>query len=230
MGHGGYVAGLFARRAGAPGPALQVTLRRPTPLDTPLELVDGEDGRQQLLAGGEVTAEAEPTTDLDMDVPTPPTFDQARASESASPSHFNTHGVHPTCFGCGNRREVGDALRIFAGPVEAGPDGPAVTQVAGVWRPADGFAEAPVVDPQWVLASLDCAGAFAFIVDDKRAGLLGRIVYQQYADVTPHDDLLVTGWQIGHDGRKLFAGTALTAADGTVLAKAKATWFSMQPV
>ena len=37
---------------------------------------------------------------------------------------------------------------------------------------------------------------------------------------------VVTGWQIGVDGRKHLAGTALFAPDGVLLAAAHATWFS----
>lgn len=216
MGHGGYVAGLLA---GGRGP-VQVTLRRPVPLDVPLELVDLEGGRRELRNGDEVLVEAEPSV-LEIDVPPPPSAAEAAASEPGSPSHVNGTGVHPTCFGCGARRSAG-GLRIFAGPVQV--DGH--PQVAGVWRPeAEHRGEGGAVDPMWVLAALDCPGAFAFIVTEQRAGLLGRIVFEQYEDVAVGDEHVVTGWQIGVDGRKLFAGTALFGADGALRAAARATWF-----
>jgi hypothetical protein len=53
MGHGGYVAGLFADGV---GPAVQVTLRRPTPLDTPLDLARRCDGRGEITRGEDVIA------------------------------------------------------------------------------------------------------------------------------------------------------------------------------
>lgn len=216
MGHGGYVAGLLA---GGRGP-VQVTLRRPVPLDVPLELVDLDEGRRELRNGDEVLVEAEPAV-LELDVPPPPSAAAAAASEASSPSHFNGTGVHPTCFGCGANR-TGGGLRIFAGPVEV--DGR--RQVAGPWRPGAELAtEDGTVDPMWVLAALDCPGAFAFIVSEQRAGLLGRIVFEQYEDVTADDEHVVTGWQVGADGRKLFAGTALFGPDGGLRAAAKATWF-----
>jgi hypothetical protein len=222
MGHGGYVAGLFASRTKG---ALQVTLRRPTPLDTPLDLVELGDGRLELRHHDELVADAEPAT-LSIDIPRPPTLEQARAAEADSPAHYDGRGVHPTCFGCGNRRDEDDALRIFAGPVEV--DGHA--QVAAHWRPGDAFAGADgTVDRHWVLAALDCPGAFAFMITGGRAGLLGRIVFDQYGEVRADADHIVTGWQIGGEGRKLFAGTALFDADGDVLAAARATWFQMPP-
>lgn len=218
MGHGGYVAGLFASRTDGP---VQVTLRRPTPLDVALELEEVGEGRWELRHGDEVVAASEPAS-LDLDVPQAPTVEDARAAEAASPSHHEGRGVHPTCFGCGRAREPGDALRVFAGPLEAG----GVAQVAGVWRPGEAFASADgTVDAQWVLAALDCPGAFAFIVDGLRAGLLGRIVFEQHAAVRAGDDHVVSGWQIGVEGRKMLAGTALFDAGGTLLAAARATWF-----
>lgn len=217
MGHGGYVAGLFATDADGP---IQVTLRRPTPLDTPLELVDLGEGRYELRQGDEVIAAAQPTT-FELEVPAAPSIDAARAAEAGSPSHRDGRGVHGPCFGCGNRPE-GEGLRVFAGPLTV-DDRPLV---AGTWRPtADTVGADGTVDPKWVLAALDCPGAFAFIVDDMRAGLLGRIQFAQHAPVPGDADLVVFGWQVGIDGKKMFAGTAVADADGTVLATALATWF-----
>lgn len=226
MGHGGYVAGLFATRTKG---AVQVTLKRPTPLDVPLELetVDEEEQRFALRAAGtdDVIAESEPST-LEIDVPEPPTTDAARAAEPGSPSHYDGRGVHPTCFGCGLQRPGGDGLRIAVGPLEVAGR----RQVAAVWTPPAEYAGPDgIVDPQWVLAALDCPGAFAFIVNGTRAGLLGRIVFDQYADVHAGEEHIVTGWEIGQDGRKLLAGTAMFTAGGELVAAAKATWFQMQP-
>ena len=223
MGHGGYVAGrlaadLLGDRPATPTPAVEVTLRRPVPLDTPMEL--GDDGTLRL--GDELIAEArilgadEP---LQLDVPPPPTVEQARAAEIESPARGDQYnegrGVHPICYGCGAHRPDDLGLRIFAGPVRGEHE-----QVAAAWHPTE-----DLVDTTHVLAALDCPGAFAFITTGDRAGLLGRIVYRQLADVRPATDHVVTGWRIGVDGRKMFAGTALATADGEVLAVAKATWF-----
>lgn len=219
MGHGGYVAGLLARRTEG---AVQVTLRRPIPLDVDLELVSLDGGHLELRRDGEVLVESQPAA-LELDVPPAPSVEAARAAEASSPSFEGPTGVHPICFGCGRLREPGDALRVFAGPVEV--DGH--RQVAGIWRP-DPFAEpGGTVAPQWVLAALDCPGAFAFLVDGVRAGLLGRITFEQHREVRARSDLVVSGWRIGEEGRKLFAGTALFDPHGTLLVSARATWFPM---
>lgn len=229
MGHGGYVAGLVAAHLEAASSrehAFQVTLRRPVPLDEPLEVVDTLPGeRVELRRGDELIVEGELADALDLDVPAPPSLAEAAASEGASPSFYNEgRGVHPICFGCGARREGGDGLRIFAGPVEAG----GVAQVAGPWTPGPELVDDRTGDisSRWVLAALDCPGAFAFITGGDRAGLLGRIVFERFeGPVVPGVEHLVTGWRIGVDGRKMFAGTALHTPDGELLAAAKATWF-----
>lgn len=218
MGHGGYVAGLFASRTDGP---VQVTLRRPTPLDAPLRIVRLDDGHMELRdAGDELIAESQPTS-FELEVPTVPSMDEARAAEAGSPSHREGRGIHGQCLGCGNR-PVGEGMRVFAGPIEV--DGRNL--VAATWLPADETRQPDgTVGTDWVLAALDCPGAFAFIVDDNRAGLLGRIQYEQLHPVDADAEHIVIGWQIREDGRKKFAGTAAVAADGTVLAKALATWF-----
>ena len=78
---------------------------------------------------------------------------------------------------------------------------------------------------RFVLGALDCPGAFAFIAGGVRAGLLGRIAFTQYKDAPGDRDAIVIGWQIGSEGRKLFAGTALFDEHGELCAAAKATWF-----
>jgi len=218
MGHGGYVAGLFAERIDGP---LEVTLRRPTPLDTQLVFRASDDGRHELVDGDAVIAEAV-RKPLAIEVPPPPSLAQAIAAEAGSPSHHGEQGVHPVCFGCGKRRDPGDALRIFVGPCEV--DGHAL--VAGGFEPRSAFdGRDGMLARRYVLAALDCPGAFAFIARGGRAGLLGRIAFEQYREVPGDRHAIVIGWQMGGEGRKLLAGTALFDEHGTLCAAAKATWF-----
>lgn len=221
IGHGGYVAGLFATGPG--GGAVQVTLHRPTPLDTTLSQISGPGGTGALKDGDTLLVSAAPA-ELQLEVPRPPTVEAAEGAAPASPSHRGGRGVHPTCFGCSVVRPEGDGLRIAAGRLEV--DG--VTQVAARWTPARSLAEvgAPV-SPRFVVAALDCPGAFAHIVEGEPAGLLGRLTFDQSKDVWPGVKYVVTGWTIGVEGRKLRAGTALFTADGELVARAAAIWFPM---
>ncbi len=200
---------------------MQVTLRYPTPLAVPLQLETNDPERSTLSWEGRLIAEGT-STKLDLDIPRPPPASVAAAAEPDSPSHYQGHGVHPTCFGCGTQR--GDSLRLAAGPVEV----QGVSQVAAVWNPDPIFSEGNGnVAKRYVVAALDCPGAFAFISRGERAGLLGRIVVEQFAPVQTNATLIVTGWCIGKEGRKLFAGTALFSSEGEPLAAARATWFTM---
>lgn len=224
IGHGGYVAGLLV---GHWARAAQVTLRRPTPLGTPLRLEGTDAGdaeRAELWHDDQLIAEAAPAP-LALAVPPPPDVDGAVAAEAGSPSFYGGRGVHPTCFGCGAHRAPGDGMGIAAGPVEV--DGWA--QVAALWHPSDTFADADgQVDRRFVVAALDCPGAFAFISNGQRVGLLGRMAVEQYAPVTVGAPHIVTGWRIGVEDRKHFAGTALFTAGGELVAAAEATWFAMR--
>ena len=219
VGHGGYVAGLLARHVDG---AVQVTLRRPTPPGVPLSIVEA-DGRVELRDAGELLADAEPAT-LELDVPPAPGPSAALVAEVGSPSRWEGGGVHPICLGCSLARDDDEGLEVAVGPLEV--DGH--EEVAAVWRPPARLAGADgAIDPVWVLAALDCPGAMAYIARDTFAGLLGRIVFDQTGPVEPDVDHVVFGWQIGVEGRKLFAGTAVATADGTVLARTRQTWFAM---
>jgi hypothetical protein len=227
MGHGGYVSGLLAEHllgANAVGAgAVQVTLRRPTPFDLPLTLQGNGGSGVKLMCGDELLSEAE-RSELELTQPALPSIDASRAAESGSPSHYGGQGVHPSCFGCSSLRDEGDALRIFAGPCEVSGQ----RLVAATWSPRD-----PFVDPEgcvptrYVLSALDCPGGFAFIAEGKRAGLLGRITFEQYRPVRAKIVHRVVGWQIGEDGKKMLAGTALIDPSGDLCAAAQATWFGM---
>lgn len=228
MVHGGYVSGLIAEHllgADAVGAgAVQVTLRRPTPFDQELSFQRLGDSGAVLACGDQRLVEAE-RSKLELALPAVPSLEEAHAAESGSPSHYGGQGgVHPACFGCSSLRDEGDALRIFAGPcVAAGRK-----LVAAVWTPREPFLDRDGrVPTRYVLAALDCPGGFAFIAEGKRAGLLGRIVFEQYRAVRADREHRVLGWQIGEDGRKMLAGTALVDPAGEVCAAARATWFGM---
>ena len=230
IGHGGYVAALLAE----PGSATtQVTLRKPAPLDTELHIRELGDGKRALyhtpptasqLGHGELLiAEAERVAPLGMHVPPPPTLIEARASEIGSPAHFGEAGVHPRCFGCGKLRPPGDGLRLFAGPAPAWAER---REVASIFQPGPFDDGTGFVERTFVIAALDCPGAFAFMAEHKNAGLLGRIAFEVYAPVRSTEEHIVTGWQLGHEGRKMFAGTALFDQTGRLLAAARATWLA----
>jgi len=198
--NGGYACGLVSEALGG---GFEVTLRRPAPLGVDLDLVGNE-----LKQGEVVIAEARRAhIDVD-DAPAPVSLEEA---EQASKLYTGfLHHAYPTCYSCGPERE--DGLRIFPGPVE-GREG----VVAAPWTPAE-------VRPEIIWAALDCPSGWA--VDDfQREGvLLGRMatVIRALPQLgVPH---VVTGWRLGEEGRKLYAGSALHTAAGELLAAARSTW------
>jgi hypothetical protein len=202
--NGGYTCGLLAAFVGGEA---EVTLRVPPPLERELEVVRA-DARVELRDGETLVAEAEPVS-LDVDVPAPVPFAEAEAASTGYAGF--AHHAYPTCFTCGPARE--DGLGIYAGPVTGRDD-----LVAATWTPA----EEPA--PEVVWAALDCPSGWA--VDDfQREGvLLGRMAARVDRLPLPGDPCVVLGWRIGEEGRKRYAGSALTTTDGNVLARSRSTW------
>ncbi|GIJ34296.1 PaaI family thioesterase [Micromonospora sediminimaris] len=202
-GNGGWSAGVFAAAYGGDGP-VEVTLRRPPPLDTPLTLVDA----QVRDPAGEVIAQLRPAGDLGEVVP-PVDLATARAASAAYPGLVEH--PFPGCYVCGPERA--DGLRIFPG------------------RLPDGRTAAPVRAPRQVVlatvwAALDCPGGWA-VIGAGRPYVLGRIAARIDALPRPGDECVVTGTLIGTEGRKAFVHTSLYAPDGQLLGHARATWIAV---
>jgi hypothetical protein len=209
-GNGGYCSGLAA--SGMEG-AVEVTLRRPPPLEQTLR-VERSTGRV-LNDAGEVVAEARPAH-LALDVPSAPSFEDA---ESMS-QRFRGFTIHafPTCFVCGPVRAPGDGLRIFPGGATG--DG----FVSAPWVPDHSLAgEDGRIGPEFLWAALDCPGYFAVANPGERA-LLGRMTAEVESTVTSGEPCVVVGWAIGRSGRKLEAGTALYDAAGMLRGRSRQTW------
>ncbi|MGW4499418.1 hypothetical protein ACWENR_12520 [Micromonospora sp. NPDC004336] len=202
-GNGGWSAGVFAAASGVAGP-VEVTLRRPPPLETPLTVVDGEVRDPD----GAVVAQVRPAEDTRTVVPTVD-LPTARAASAAYPGLMDH--PFPGCYVCGPDRP--DGLRIFPGRL---PDG----------RTAAPFRVPDPVAPATVWAALDCPGGWAVIAPG-RPYVLGRIAATVAALPEPGDECVVTGATVGGEGRKALVHTSLYAPDGTLLAWARATWIAV---
>jgi hypothetical protein len=234
-GNGGYSAGLLAARlSGVGGPAVQVTLRTPPPLDHPLAVEDAPGPGPGLRLTdpdrtdkGHLVAEAE-TVDLpEGPVPGGPVgVAEARAAEARYPGLVEH--PFPNCYSCGPARAEGDGLRLFAGQVRPGhgPDAEGRT-VACTWTPTpsvdDGSGSAAF--PQ-VWAALDCPGGWSADVVGRPA-VLGRFAAQVLDAPRVGRPHVVMGHLHGIDGRKVRTGTTLHDEDGRLLAQAWATWITI---
>ena len=218
-GNGGYSCGMLGKLFS--GPAL-IRLSIPPPLDAPM-LVRENDGGLELLYGDELVATGRPTT-FDIEIPEPPDFE---AAEAASKRYrgFDSH-FYPGCFVCGPERPHGDGLRIFAGPVDAG-SGPE-NMVAAAWVPDQSLADSSGnIETEFIWAVLDCPGAYSFPEPATGTILLGELAVAIHAPVAVGEKCVVIGWEISHQGRKHYTGTALFGESGSCRAVGYATWFEV---
>ena len=210
-GNGGYSAGVVA---GLLDGSAEVSLRRPVPLDTLLDVAREDDGSVRVLDGEALVAEARSAPELEVEVPAPVSPHEARlaAARYRAPSD----GVFSRCFVCGRARE--DAFGVFAGAVEGRE------VVASPWTPPSWTADAAGhVLPEFVWAVLDCPTYFALYMDGELPmSVLGRLSARIDAPVLAGEEHVVIAWPMESDGRKRHAGAAVLSPDGEALAVARA--------
>ena len=212
-GNGGWCAGALAALLGgsALGRTVEVTLRLPPPLETPLRVEEAEGRWRALDDEDRVVLEAREVED-DLEETPPVAVEDARAGEAA----YAGHRAHPfpTCFSCGPGRGEGDGLRIFPGPVAGRPGVAAAT-----WTP-----HLSTYEVAW--AALDCAGAWASGIEESPR-VLGRMTAR--VDRLPEVGALhvVTGEARGSEGRKHHATTTLRDASGALLGVARQVWIDV---
>jgi len=216
-GNGGYTVGMIGKHL---GPEVEVTLKRPIPVDDNMQVLADPAGVASLLHADTEIASAR-TAELDLDVPDGITF----ADAAAARANFPGYKVHPfpNCYVCGTNRCCGDGMCLFTGTVGEGV-------VASSWVPTAEFVtEAGIVGPEFICAALDCPGAWALI---DRYGIegqvvLGRMTYRLSKPIYAGERYVVMGWALGREGRKTFCGTAVYDPEGEVCAAAAATWFQI---
>jgi hypothetical protein len=229
-GNGGYVSGRVAAYLDGP---VTVTLRKPPPLDAHLAVARDGEGALRVTHDGALIAEATQAEEgPPLEVPERVSAQQAHTA--AGRAAYYADPVFPHCFVCGTDREPGDGLRIFPGPVYGRP------LWAAPWTPDKSVTdEAGTVRREMVWAALDCpsgiAAAEAAGLSADTAILLGRMTATLGApSAAPStalpaagDECRVIAWPQARDGRKLTAGSALLAPDGTVLAAARTVWLTI---
>ena len=225
---GAFLAGRAASATSAEGAdcagAVEVTLRKPPPLDTEMLLrgdtADGHD-TLTLTLDDQVVAQARAGA-LAADPVDAVSLAAAREAETS----YAGRTAHPfvTCFTCGPEREPGDGLRLSPGPLGDG-------RTACTWTPDPSLAaddEASGVRPEFVWAALDCPGGWTTDVVG-RPMLLGRITGEVYAPAEVGERHVVMGRLLGEDGRKTFTATTLYDSDGRVVARAEHVWITVDP-
>lgn len=238
-GNGGWTAGALAallphhpaNRCEA-WPTIEVTLRQPPPLDSPMTVTTDDHGCQAsfggtLIAGARVVGVPSESAQEALVEVDPVDAETARAAEADYPG-LAFHPF-PTCFVCGTGREPGDGLRIFPGPVGEG-------RAAATWTPHPSVAEDyhqyaddhPRASLATTWAALDCTGAWAADFGE-RLMVLGRMSAR--VDTLPviGEEHVVVGEARGQEGRKSMTATTLYDSDGRIVATAEHVWVAVDP-
>ena len=218
-GNGGYTAGLLARhvrRDGWYAGAVEVTIRKPPPLDTPLAVLATETG-VEARSDGRLIAAATPVPGVGHTVEAV-SFDEARTAEAA----YGGLARHPfpECFACGTGRTPGDALALRPGVVGNVRD----RRTACTWVP-----DADLVGSEVTWAALDCPGGWAADVAG-RPIVLGRITAEITTVPASGTRCVVVGALLDdQDGRKVHTASTVYDEDGQVLARARHVWLTVDP-
>jgi hypothetical protein len=209
-GNGGYASGTIASFLGG---VAAVSLRRPIPLDKPLE-VSVEDGSARVVDDETLIAEAQRVDDFAIEPPAPVGLEEAR--EASASYRGLPDGQFSKCFVCGLARD--DSFGVFAGEV-AGRDA-----VASPWTPPRWTAgEDGWVKPEFIWSVLDCPTYFAtYLREDLATSFLVQMTARIDSPVAAGEEHVVMAWPIDVDGRKRWAGSAVVRNDGEVLALARA--------
>ena len=213
-GNGGYTSGLLAEAlGGGRDGAVEVTLRRPPPLDHKLR-IEKERNQAHMFDGAHLVAEAIEAESFTVNLPDVG-VDAAVEASKGYPG-FLVHPF-PGCFVCGTDRETGDGLRIFPGRVDDTPYFAAPWYVGG-----DAEVEGPVI---W--ASLDCPSGWSADLEGRPA-VLGRMTAQVLRAPRPGSTAVVMGTTFEVEGRKSFTASALFEG-GEMIAWARHTWIEIDP-
>jgi hypothetical protein len=210
-GNGGYCSGVVANFFEG---ATEVTLRRPVPLDMPLDVVRENDGSLRVLDGEALVAVARAAPEFEIDVPAPLSPHEARLAAASYRGQLD--GVFSRCFVCGRARK--DAFGVFAGAVEGRQ------LVASPWTPPSWTADSGGrVLPEFVWAVLDCPTYFALYRNGELPlSVLARLTARLDAPIVAGEEHVVIAWPLETDGRKRHAGAAVLSPDGMPLAVARA--------
>lgn len=217
--NGGYTCGMTAMALR--DTAVEVTLRRPPPLEQPLLRTTNAEGVE--LRDGETVIATARESALGLELPNPVPLEVVRAASHAFDlDDYTRHHPFPSCFTCGPQRNPGDGLRIFPAHIPRG-----YPMVAWLWEPHGAFADDDGLIHEPVLwAAMDCPSGLTRVHEGTAPAphVLGRMTAHVRRRPEPGERLIVAGWETAEQGRKRFSASALWSEDGEVLAANQAIW------
>ena len=215
--NGGYACGVVARHVDGPA---SVSLRRPVPLGTPLELERHDDGHVTLHDGATLIAEADPDLPLDLEPPRRPSVEEAREAAARRPAAWPE--AFGSCWVCAPERA--DGLGVVFGPLPSDPALTGAVLLAGADVPQHDGAVAPEI--AW--AALDCPSYTPPLWSHDTPSLLAGMRAELLEPVPAGEAVAVVGWSLGAEGRKHRSASAILGSDGRVLALAEALWIRLR--
>ena len=226
IGNGGYCCGRFAQAlieqsAPTAGAAIEVTLRKPVPLNTPLDTEPQDQGIAVHCSQMGLVATVQHTT---LSLSPGPAPDMAVATDAAKHYIGFEHHPYPRCFVCGPQRRCGDGLQIYPGQLDD------QALVAAPWQPYPALADDNgLIKPEFIWAALDCPSYFGVLLNTQRDdALLGRMSLMMLETAIPVDQrYIITAWPVSSQGRKHCGGAALFSEQGTCLAQALGVWITL---
>jgi hypothetical protein len=204
-GNGGYTSGLLAGQLTDGADPVTVTLRRPPPLDSALEV--------RLTAEDSIGCDGAELWQGDVQV----------ASAARSAYRGSTQHPFPGCFVCGPERDPGDGMRLAPGMVDEG-------LTACLWLPDPSLVtgdDRSVVGREFAWAALDCPGGWTSDLEH-RPMVLGRMTASCLSSPRVGRPHVVVGRLLGEEGRKTLTATSLYD-DGRLVGRAEHTWIAVDP-
>ena len=219
--NGGYTCGRVAQLVDAE--EVEVSLRKPPPLERPLEVVrDGE--RVELRDGDTLVAEGGPA-ELVFDVPDALARGEVAAAEESGREVWTAEHPFPSCIVCGPARDAGDGMRIFPAALR-GHDG----LFGACWTPRDTDGDGEGwVRPELVWAALDCpTSAPVANWGEGPPMVLASLAARLGCRVRVGEPHTILSWSIEVEGRKRRAAAALYDSDGIFTCASRALWIELR--
>jgi hypothetical protein len=218
-GNGGYTCGRVAQLLGAD--VVEVSLRAPPPLDTPLA-VSRDEGSVRVTDGDTLVAEAK-RSDLLLDVPDAVRAGEVAAAQEAGGERWSAGHPFPTCVVCGPGREDGLGIYPAALPNRDGLFG-------ATWTPDESLADGVgQVRPELVWAALDCPTSAP--VGNWNAGpaiVLASLTVRLGCPVQAGEPHTILSWKLGQEGRKRWGAAALYDPSGFFTCASRALWIELK--
>ena len=217
--NGGYTCGRVAQLVGSE--IVEVSLRSPPPLDTPIEVRRDGDG-VTLHDGDTLVADGAPS-ELLLDVPEAVPAAEVAAAQEAGRERWSAGHPFPTCVVCGPGRE--DGLGIFPGALP-GRDG----IFGATWTPDEPLGDGDgLVRPELVWAALDCPTSAP--VGNWNSGpaiVLASLTARLGCPVQIGEPHTILSWKLGQDGRKRWGAAALYDSSGVFTCASRALWVELK--